>query len=31
MSYEEFWLSLCPAHRGDRDRSSGYLPLFAGR
>jgi hypothetical protein len=31
MSYEEFWLSLCPAHRGDRDRATGYLPLFDGR
>ena len=31
MSYEEFWLSLCPAHRGDRDRASGYLPLFEER
>jgi len=27
MSYEDFWRSLCPAHRGFGDPRSGYLPL----
>lgn len=27
MSYEDFWRSLCPAHRGSRDAASGFLPL----
>lgn len=31
MAYDEFWATLCPAHRGDRDRATGYLPLLGGR
>jgi predicted amidophosphoribosyltransferase len=27
LPYEEFWRSLCPAHRGDGDGITGYLPL----
>jgi hypothetical protein len=27
LSYEAFWGSLCPAHRGSGDRASGFLPL----
>jgi predicted amidophosphoribosyltransferase len=26
MPYDEFWRSLCPAHRGDDERS-GFLPF----
>jgi hypothetical protein len=27
MSYEDFLASLCPAHRGAGDRTTGFLPL----
>lgn len=30
MSYEEFWASLCPAHRGVGDEATGYLPFERG-
>ena len=29
-SYEDFLASLCPAHRGTRDKHSGFLPLGEG-
>jgi predicted amidophosphoribosyltransferase len=27
MSYDDFWRSLCPGHKGVGDGISGYLPL----
>jgi hypothetical protein len=27
MAYEDFFASLCPAHRGGGDPSTDYLPL----
>ena len=30
MVYEDFWRSLCPAHRGSHAAGSGFLP-FGGR
>jgi hypothetical protein len=27
MPYEDFFASLCPAHRGGGDPGTGYLPL----
>lgn len=30
LGYEEFWGSLCPAHRGSPDPRSGFLPFAGG-
>jgi hypothetical protein len=29
MSYDDFWRSLCPAHRRSHALGSGFLPLGA--
>ena len=31
MSYEDFWQSLCPGHRGAGDGASGFLPFSRRR
>jgi hypothetical protein len=31
MSDEQFWMSLCPGHRGDSDPATGFLPIIGGR